>query len=398
MVIPKGIDGLDSGHYWKLKKALYGLKQAGRQWKKCLHEVLIKFGFTRAFANDFLYIKCYKGEIILLVLVYVDDMAVARPNDIHIIPFKSFLSKDFEITDLGELKHILGILISRNRPRCLIFLNQTAYIQRMITHFGMENSSPVSTPLVVKHNLSLFQSPKTEAEKHAYQDYASNVPYLSLVGSLLFTTQTHPNIQSAVRLIAQFGSNLGIVHFEAAKRILCYLKGTTHYNLVLGRQEKDKFDLVRWSDSNWAQDMDDCRSTSSFVFDIAGGSVTWSSKKQSTVATSSVEAKYIASANATKEAVSLRTLLTELDFPPTTATIIHADNQGCIALANNPVSHTRAKHIDIHHYFIQECIVCHEIKLSYVPTKDMLADVFTKALPREAFEKFQALLGVLLLD
>jgi len=125
--------------------------------------------------------------------------------------------------------------------------------------------------------------------------------------------------------------------------------------------------------------------------------VTWSSKKQPTVATSSVEAEYVASANATKEAVWLRTLLTELDFLPTMATVIHADNQGYIALANNPVSYSRAKHIDIYHHFIREFIECHEVKLDYVSTKDMLADVFTKSLPCEAFVKFWALLGVLLL-
>jgi len=113
---------------------------------------------------------------------------------------------------------------------------------------------------------------------------------------------------------------------------------------------------VGWSDSNWAQDRGDCRLTSGFVFDVAGSSISWSSKKQATVATSSVAAKYIASANATKEAIWLHTLLTELDFPPTMATMIHADNQGCIALANNPVSHSRAKHINICHHFIRECI------------------------------------------
>jgi len=116
------------------------------------------------------------------------------------------------------------------------------------------------------------------------------------------------------------------------------------------------------------------------------------------VATSSVEAEYVASANATKEAVWLRTLLTELDFPPTTATVIFADNQGCIALANNPVSHSCAKHIDIRHHFIWEHIEQHEVELKYVSTKDMLADVFTKALPRETFEKFRTLLGVLSMD
>jgi len=116
------------------------------------------------------------------------------------------------------------------------------------------------------------------------------------------------------------------------------------------------------------------------------------------VATSSVEAEYVASANVTKEAVWLRTLLTELDFPPITATVIFTDNQGCIALANNPVSHSRAKHIDIRHHFIRERVEQHEVELKYVSTKDMLADVFTKALPRETFEKFRTLLGVLSMD
>jgi len=320
-------------------------------------------------------------------------MAIAGPDGIHLVSLKSFLSKDFEITDLGELKHILGVLISRDRPRRLIYLNQAAYIQRMVTRFGMEGSSPVSTPLAVKHSLSLSQSPKTEAEKRAYQDYAGYTPYLSLVGSLLFATQTRPDIQFAVGLVAQFGSNPGIAHHEAAKRILRYLKGTANYNLVLGRRKEGKFNLIGWSDSNWAQDVDDHRSTSGFVFDVAGSFVTWSSKKQPTVATSSVEAEYIASANATKEAVWLRTLLTELDFPPTTATVIFADNQGCIALANNPVSHSHAKHIDIRHHFIWECIEQHEVELKYVSTKDMLADVFTKALPRETFKKIPYSLG-----
>jgi len=112
--------------------------------------------------------------------------------------------------------------------------------------------------------------------------------------------------------------------------------------------------LVGWTDSSWAQDQDDCRSTSGFVFDIVESSISWSSKKQATVTTSLVEAEYIASSNATKEAIWLRTLLIELDFPPTTATIIHTDNQGCIVLASNPVTHSHAKHIDICYHFICE--------------------------------------------
>jgi len=240
----------------------------------------------------------------------------------------------------------------------------------------------------VKHNLSTTQSPQSEAKKQAYRNYAGNIHYLSLVSSLLFATETRPDIQFAVNLVAQFGSNPRIAHLEAAKHILRYLKGTINLNLVLGRRTKGGFDLVGWTDSNWAQDPDNCRFTSGFAFDVGGGVISWSSKKQPTVATSSVEAEYIASANATKEAIWLRTLLKELDSPQTKATIIHADNQGSIALAHNPVSHSRAKHIDIRHHFIRERIECGEISLEYVSTKKMIADIFTKALPCESFEKF----------
>jgi len=135
---------------------------------------------------------------------------------------------------------------------------------------------------------------------------------------------------------------------------LRYLKETVNFNLVLGHHSRDTFDLVGWTDSSWAQDQDDCRSTSGFVFDIVGSSISWSSKKQATVTTFSVEAEYVASSNTTKEAIWLRTLLTKLDFSPTTTTIIHADNQGCIALASNPVTHSCAKHIDIRYHFICE--------------------------------------------
>ena len=90
-----------------------------------------------------------------------------------------------------------------------------------------------------------------------------------------------------------------------------------------------------------------------------------------------------------------QTLLEELNFTQTTATIIKADNQGCIALAHNPVSHSRAKHINIRHYFIQERIQRDEIAFQYISTKDMLANIFVKSLPREMFVKFQTKLGVL---
>ena len=141
----------------------------------------------------------------------------------------------------------------------------------------------------------------------------------------------------------QSGGSPGIPHLEAAKRILRYLRGTSHFLLALGRQDHDSVDLVGWTDSNWAKDPDSRCSVGGFVFDVAGSSVSWSSKKQPTLALSTVEAEYMAASNATKEAIWLRTLLEDLGYPQTKATLIHADNQGCnqhpLYVLQAPLSH-----------------------------------------------------------
>jgi len=159
MRVPDRVEKLGSGHFWLLKKALYGLKQAGRQWKKRLHEVLSKLDFICAFADDCLYLKHKNRKFTLLVLVYVDDMAVASPDGYQIISFKNVLSEDFEITDLGKLKFILGILVTRNRANRLIYLNQSTYIHQVLMRFNMQDTSPVATPLAVKHDLTLSNLP-----------------------------------------------------------------------------------------------------------------------------------------------------------------------------------------------------------------------------------------------
>jgi len=185
---------------------------------------LSNLGLVHSFADDCLYIKKEKGKIVVLVLVYIDDMAVSGPNSHYIVSFKELLGNDFEITDLGKLKFMLGILITRDRHNCLIYLNQSAYISQILTRFGLQDATPVSTPLLVKHNLSTTQSPQSKAEKQAYKNYAGDIHYLSLVGSLLFATQTRPDIQFTVNLVAQFGDNPGIAHLEAANASYATLK------------------------------------------------------------------------------------------------------------------------------------------------------------------------------
>ena len=273
MLIPEGVDkrGGERG-YWKLKKLLYSLKQAGQQWKVKLDVAMKGLGLEKSSADNCLYIlrEDRSDKIVLLILVYVDDMAIAGASLIRVTKFKANFGKIFDITDLRELTYILGIQVTRDRQARTISLNQTAYHQ-ILSHFGMDQSHPVSTPLPVKNTLSTLQSPASDAECKIYLEFANGMHYLEVVGALLYATQMRPDIQYAIGLILQFGGNPGIPHLEAAKRILRHLKGTVHFSLVLGHKDHHAVDLVGWMDSK-AQDPDSRCSIGGFVFDIAGSS------------------------------------------------------------------------------------------------------------------------------
>ena len=169
----------------------------------------------------------------------------------------------------------------------------------------MISCSPVSTPIITNHHLSQTQSPNNQYKLKKYLEYAKGIHFISLVGLLWYVTQTCPDIQFAVGLVAQFAGNPGILHLSASKRILHYLKGTKNLSLQLGGTKNKKLTLVGWSDSSWAGDLDNRKSMSGWCFNINGSTVSWSSKKQSMVATLTVKAEYIASSNATWEAIWL---------------------------------------------------------------------------------------------
>lgn len=182
-------------------------------------------------------------------------------------------------------------------------------------------------------------------------------------------------------------------HLHAVKHIYRYLKGTSEFALLYKRGEGEC--VCGFTDADWAGDIHNRKSTTGFVFLLGNTPITWNSKKQPTVALSSTEAEYMAITEGTKEAIWLRRLFGELKLQdlqiPTT---IHGDNQGSINLAHNPVYHGRTKHVEVRHHFIREKILTREITLDFVPTGKQLADIFTKALGRTAFEKIRSQLGL----
>ncbi len=191
--------------------------------------------------------------------------------------------------------------------------------------------------------------------------------------------------------MSQFNTNPGPAHWTAAQRVIRYLYATKHKSLVLGGST---INLEGWVDSDWGACVDLCRSISGYAFSLGAGLVSWSSKKQPTVATSSTEAEYIASCHGAKEAVWMRSLLKFLGFAQNIATTIHCDNVGSNFLTWDPSFHARTKHINIQHHYVCKKVKSGELHYTYIPSRDNLADSLTKSLPRPQFLKLMGLMGM----
>ncbi|XP_064392583.1 uncharacterized protein LOC135340191 [Halichondria panicea] len=190
--------------------------------------------------------------------------------------------------------------------------------------------------------------------------------YQSMVGSLMYaSTATRPDIAFAVGRVSKFSSAPTTAHLTAVKRIFRYLKGTMH--LGLGYEKTANVDLIGYSDADWAGDHDDRHATSGQVFLMGNGAVSWSSRKQSLVTLSTSEAEYVALSLASQEAIWLRRLMSDICESAEEPTNLFEDNQGTIAMAKNPVSHSRTKHIDIKYHYVGEAIQKKEIQSCQFP-------------------------------
>lgn len=368
----------------KLKKSLYGLKQAPRAWNVAIHAYLRCLGMQQSNVDHCVYIKKWNNHTLWMV-IYVDDLILASDSMQLLEEVKRALKSGFKMTDLGELKHFLGIQVAREREKRKIWLSQQHYITQILRKYGMQDCKSVKTPLDTSQKLQKTMQPKNEEEKQQM----SAIPYRQAVGSLIYAMQgTRPDIAAAIGSVSQYMENPGMQHWTAVKRILRYLQGTRDLALWIGGEKP-----LGYSDADWAGCLDTRRSTTGALW-LIGGAVSWQSKKQATTALSSTEAEYMALTAAAKDGIWLRALLQSLGRPVESPLVILEDNQGAIALAKNPVSHARSKHIDVRYHFIREALERGEIKLEYCSTADMAADVLTKALSAQKVMEFREKMGL----
>ena len=360
-----------------LKKSLYGLKQSSRNWNNVLNDFLTINNYRRSEVDYCLYIKKCESFIIY-VLVWVDDIIIAASNMKLINETKGLLSGRFKMVDIGPLSWFLGIDFKIEKD--CISMSQSTYLNNVLTRFKMQDCKPISTPcdkFIVDEN----------------SEPCSSTEYRRAVGSLIYAMIcTRPDLSWIVTKLSQYSNNPTICHWTAIKRVFRYIKHIIDYCLCF-RKSPCGLKLTGYCDSDWGSSIDPegaRRSTTGYCFNLnkIGGAISWKSRRQPTVALSSTEAEYMGLSAATQEALYLKQLLNNIDpqFKIKIPIVVYEDNQGAIALIENPVHHQRTKHIDIRYHLIREQVINDCIDVEYLQTDLMVADCLTKPVGRIKLE------------
>jgi hypothetical protein len=254
----------------------------------------------------------------------------------------------------------------------------------------MQDCNPVTTPII--EGLVITDEPiknKNDSKEFTVEDY------LSLIGSLQFlVTYTQLDISFTASFLACWNSKPILQYWKAAKRVLQYLKDSLDYSIMFN--ELDDYCLVAYSDTDWARDVGDCKSTSSFLIKIADSPIYWCSAKQTGISLSTTEAEYITASKTTKNVITTRGILEELGVIEKDFTFpMLVDNTGAITVSNSEKITHNTCHIDIHYHHIWDLVEKRIIKILHIDTNEMATNSFTKALGEIKFDEFQKLIGLM---
>ncbi|GAA0160040.1 transmembrane signal receptor [Lithospermum erythrorhizon] len=379
---PQGYQKKGKEHkVYELHKALYGLKQAPRAWFSKIEKHFIAEGFQECTYEHTLFTKVSSKGTIIIVSLYVDDLIVTGDDEDLIKEFKASMIREFDMTDLGRMNYFLGIEVIQGSKG--IFICQKQYTEAVLRRFGMFDCKPVGTPMATGLKMDQDHGEKVVDDTH----------YKQIVGSLMYLTNTRPNIMHATCSISRYMSNPIELHMQAAKRILRYLKGSMQLG-ILYQRSNIKGELLVYTDGDYAGDQDDRRSTSGYAFILNSGAIAWGYKKQPIVTLSTTEAEFVAATACACQLLWMKRILKVLKHEERECTEIRCDNNSTIKLSRNPVMYGRCKHIDISYHFLRDLVKEGTITLSYYRSEDQVADVMTKALKVDAFLKQRQALGM----
>jgi len=312
----------------------------------------------------------------------VDDILLASSDINLLLETKKFLSCKFDMKDLGEASYVLGIEIHRDRSNGILGLSQKIYIEKVLKKYNMHKCSASPAPIVKGDKFGTFQCPKNEYEVVQMK----NIPYASAVGSIMYAQVcTRPDLAFITGMLGRYQSNPGIDHWKAVKKALRYIQGTK--DLMLTYKRSDNLEVIGYLDADFAGCVDTKKSTSGYIFTLAGGAISWKSSKQTVTASSTMQAEFVACYEATGQATWLKNFIPGLRVVDSISgpLTLYCDNQLAVLYSSNNKSSGAAKHIDIKYHVVKDRIQDQTISLKYINTKFMLADPLTKGLPPSIF-------------
>lgn len=353
-----------SGMVCKLTRCLYGLKQAPRAWYAKLTDYLRELGFEACTADPNLWTATVHGIKVYITIVVDDTLITSSDEKVSRSIIDAILSR-FPGKS-SDATWYCGMKLNW-QPDGTVVLTQRAHIEQILAKYGLQNCQLRTLPLATHVRFTKEGEPLDTSVHH----------YAGLVGALLYlAVNTRPDIAATVNKLAKFMSCPTVEHWHAAVQLVGYLRYTIEHGLHLGRSAE----CAAYCDADYASDLDHRRSHTGWCFMLYGSVVSWQSKCQPTVAVSTTEAEYQAAATAAREALWLRQLLPVFDVD-CTPMVIRCDSQGALKSMRNPQITQRTKHIDVMHHFVRERCQRGEVEFEFVPGKDNVADVLTKAMP-----------------
>lgn len=392
MEIPEGVDctkEFKQKNVCLLQRGLYGLKTAAKLWYKKFSQVAKKLNFEVYENQVCLYYwkkRTENEKKVVIILLYVDDILITGNCPDKIRETKRQLCNEFKMKILGEPKSFLGIDIIRDRKNGVIELSQKKFVVALLKRFELEDAKPCKTPMRTNANKKLCK--KTKIKPETRLSLKKGMPYRQLIGGLLYLQGgTRPDISYAVNVRARSQSNPTIKDWLEAERILKYLKGTQDLCLRYTGQGNQ---LSAYSDASLGRHDIEGKSTTGCLIKVFGDTIAWKVEKQRVTATSSMESEYIAMSKAAKILAALKALarrLVRYNSRPT----LNVDNKAAISAAKADMSKSLAHLTKLEFHYVRNSYRDKELRLRWVSTKLQLADMMTKALGRETFEKFRKL-------
>ena len=364
------------GTVWKLNKPLYGLMEAPQAWSNTLVGFLKDYGFKPVNGSS-TFFTWSDGTSSMHLVYHVDDILLSFSHDSSSEAFKMALFSRFSGTDMGPVTRYVGIDISRDGNH--MHLSQEPLALELLERFDMLDCNSVTSPMAPGELL-------LESDRPPTPDLALRPQYQECVGTLQYlATWTRPDLQFCTNELSKHMSNPGLTHWLAAKRVLRYLKGTSSLGLTYKRGTVNPNRLVAYADADWATCPETRRSVGAYVVLLNGACVSWRSKKQAAVATSTSEAEFVAASKAADELVWERRIMADLHLPQTSPTPLFEDNRACRLMSENPIHRERSKHIDYRVHALRERVAAGEVILVDCASRDMVADSLTKNLPADSF-------------